>query len=51
MKRPTRTRAEWVAQARAGAPGAHANLLRMLGEEKIPLWRAVAANLLRNCDA
>jgi tetratricopeptide (TPR) repeat protein len=48
MKRPTRTRAEWVAQARAGAPGASANLLRMLGEEKIPLWRAVGAGMLRS---
>jgi predicted CXXCH cytochrome family protein len=48
MKRATRTRAEWVAQARAGAPGAHTNLLSMLREEKIPLWRAVAANLLQN---
>lgn len=48
MKRPTRARAQWVAQARAGAAGAHTNLLRILGEEKSPLWRAVAANLLRN---
>ncbi len=48
MKRATRTRAEWVAQARAGAAGASANLLRMLSEEKIPLWRAVAANLLQD---
>lgn len=47
MNRPTRTRAEWVAQARAGAPGAHTNLLKMLREEKNPFWRAVAANLLR----
>ena len=48
MKRATRTRAEWVAQARAGAAGASAHLLRMLSEEKIPLWRAVAANLLQD---
>ncbi|MGB8168271.1 MAG: tetratricopeptide repeat protein [Chthoniobacteraceae bacterium] len=48
MNRPTRTRAQWVAQARAGTSGASANLLRMLSEEKIPLWRAVATNLLRN---
>jgi predicted CXXCH cytochrome family protein len=48
MNRPTRTRAEWVAQGRAGAPGAEKNLLQMLGEEKIPLWRAAAANLLHN---
>ena len=48
MNRPTRARAEWVAAARTGAPGAETNLLRMLAEEKTPLWRAVAANLLRN---
>jgi tetratricopeptide (TPR) repeat protein len=48
MKRPTRTRAEWVAQARAGAPDAYRNLLRMLTDEKIPLWRAVAARMLAN---
>ncbi|MEP6672463.1 MAG: ammonia-forming cytochrome c nitrite reductase subunit c552 [Chthoniobacter sp.] len=47
MNRPTRTRAQWVAQARAAAPGAHTHLLKMLGEEKNPFWRAVAANLLR----
>jgi predicted CXXCH cytochrome family protein len=47
MNRPTRVRAQWVAQARAGASGAHSNLLKMLAEEKSPLWRAVAANLLR----
>jgi tetratricopeptide (TPR) repeat protein len=47
MNRPTRARAQWVAQARAGVPGAHTNLLRMLTEEKLPLWRGVAANLLR----
>jgi len=46
MSRPTRTRAEWVAQARAGAPDSSAHLLRMLAEEKIPLWRAAAASLL-----
>lgn len=46
MNRPTRTRAEWVAQARAGAPDASTRLLRMLADEKIPLWRAVAVNLL-----
>ena len=51
MQRATRTRAEWVAQARAGASGASANLLRMLSEEKIPLWRAVAANLLQSATS
>ncbi len=47
MNRPTRTRAQWVAQARAATPGAHINLLKILGGEKDPFWRAVAANLLR----
>jgi predicted CXXCH cytochrome family protein len=47
MNRPTRTRAEWVAQAKAGAPGASQNLRRLIAEEKNPLWRAVAVNLLR----
>jgi tetratricopeptide (TPR) repeat protein len=47
MNRPTRTRAEWVAQARVGTAGAHTNLLKMLAEEKNPFWRAVAVNLLR----
>lgn len=47
MKRPTRMRAEWVAQARAGTAGAPQNLVRLLTEEKSPLWRAVAVNLLR----
>ncbi|HEY6170595.1 MAG TPA: HEAT repeat domain-containing protein, partial [Verrucomicrobiae bacterium] len=48
MERPTRTRAQSIAQARANTPGAHINLLRMLTDEPLPLWRAVAANLLRN---
>jgi predicted CXXCH cytochrome family protein len=47
MNRPTRTRAQWVAQARMGTPGVQTNLLKLLGEEKSPFWRAVAANLLR----
>ncbi|HSI11347.1 MAG TPA: ammonia-forming cytochrome c nitrite reductase subunit c552 [Chthoniobacter sp.] len=47
MNRPTRARAQSVARARTGAPGAQTNLLKMLGEEKNPFWRAVAANLLR----
>ncbi len=46
MNRPTRTRAQWVAEARAGATNAHVNMLRMLNEEEIPLWRAVAAGFL-----
>ena len=48
MNRSTRMRAQWVAQARAGVAGSEKNLVRLLSEEKIPLWRAVAANLLRN---
>jgi tetratricopeptide (TPR) repeat protein len=47
MNRPTRTRAQWVARAKAGERGAHTNLLVMLREEPLPLWRGVAANLLR----
>jgi tetratricopeptide (TPR) repeat protein len=47
MNRPTRTRAQWIAAARAGERNSHLNLLRLLTDEKIPLWRASAANLLR----
>jgi predicted CXXCH cytochrome family protein len=47
MNRPTRTRAQWMTEARAGHTNAPANLMRMLTEEKIPLWRASAARLLR----
>ncbi len=47
MNRPTRARAQWVAEARAGHTNAPANLMRMLAEEKVPLWRASAARLLR----
>ncbi|MCF7764663.1 MAG: tetratricopeptide repeat protein [Verrucomicrobia bacterium] len=47
MNRPTRERARSVALAKSGAPGAAANLIRLLREEPIPLWRAVAANLLK----
>ena len=48
MNRPTRARAQWIAAGRANRPGAEANLLRLLTDEKVPLWRAAAANLLRN---
>ena len=48
MNRPSRTRAQWIAAGRANRPGAEANLLRLLTDEKVPLWRAAAANLLRN---
>ena len=47
MDRPTRDRARWIAEARAGNQDAHHNLLRILKNEPIPLWRAVAANLLK----
>ena len=48
MNRPSRTRAQAIAAGRANRPGAEANLLRLLTDEKVPLWRAAAANLLRN---
>lgn len=51
MNRPTRTRARWIAEARAGHTNAPANLTRLLAEEKIPLWRATAARLLRPWNA
>ncbi len=47
MNRPTRVRAQWVAEARAGATNTPGNMLRILNEEKIPLWRAVAAGFLK----
>jgi len=46
MDRPTRTRARWIAGARAGDPGTRNNLLQMLRTEPMPFWRAVAAELL-----
>ncbi len=46
MDRPTRTRARWVAGARAGDPGTRNNLLQMLQTEPMPFWQAVAAELL-----
>ncbi len=46
MDRPTRTRARWVAGARAGDAGTRDNLLQMLRTEELPFWRAVAADLL-----
>ncbi|MBI5801267.1 MAG: tetratricopeptide repeat protein [Verrucomicrobia bacterium] len=48
MNRPTRTRAQWMVQARAGHTNAPSNLMRMLAEEKAPLWRASAARLLQS---
>ena len=46
MNRPTRKRAQWIAKARAGAPGSRENLLQLLREEKTPFWKAVATELL-----
>lgn len=45
--RPTRARAETVAQARAGGAEAVRELMKLATEEKIPLWRAAAAQLLK----
>jgi hypothetical protein len=47
MDRPTRARAQWIAEARAGRTNVLVNLIKILAEEKIPLWRATAARLLR----
>jgi len=48
MERPTRARARIIAEARAGQRSALEPLLRLLREEKIPLWRAAAADLLKH---
>ena len=47
MERPTRARARIIAEARAGQRSALEPLQRLLREEKIPLWRAAAADLLK----
>lgn len=47
MERPTRARAQRIARARAGEKGAEQDLVRMVREEEIPLWRASAASLLK----
>ena len=47
MERPTRVRARVVAQARAGQAEAVPGLLRIVREEPIPYWRAVATLMLR----
>ncbi|MBU6400715.1 MAG: tetratricopeptide repeat protein, partial [Verrucomicrobia bacterium] len=47
MNRPSRSRAQVVAGARLGQATAVAPLLDMLRGEKIALWRAVAAGLLK----
>lgn len=44
-------RAEAVTRARAGDAAAVPGLLKMAREETIPLWRAVAVNLLRRWSA
>ncbi len=46
MDRPTRKRAQTIAEAREGATGSRDNLLQLLREEKTPFWRAVAAELI-----
>lgn len=46
MKRHTRDRATWIADARRDAPNARAQVLAMLSTEPMPFWRAVAADLL-----
>jgi predicted CXXCH cytochrome family protein len=47
MNRSTRTNAQMVVAARASERKAVDGLLRMLSGEKVALWRAVAANLLK----
>ncbi len=46
MERPTRTRAECVARARDGKPGAGACVVEMAEHERIPMWRAVGVRLM-----
>lgn len=46
MERPTRQRAQWIAQARRGDPGARQGLLGLLAGKESPYWKAVAAGLL-----
>jgi len=48
MVRPTRRRAQIVARARQGEAAVLPELVRLAGEENIPLWRATAASLLEN---
>jgi predicted CXXCH cytochrome family protein len=47
MDRPTRARAQTIARARAGQETAVEGLLRILRDDRIGLWRAVAAGLLK----
>lgn len=46
MIRPTRARALVIASARAGDPSGRDGLLKLLPNEEIPYWRAVACGLL-----
>ena len=46
MKRHTRERATWIADARRDAPNARKQVLGMLSSEPMPFWQAVAADLL-----
>ena len=48
LDRPTRARAQTVALARAGQRACIDRLIRMAGEERTGLWRAVAAGLLKH---
>src|SRR5947208_11647620 len=47
MERPTRARAQAIAEGRAGQHSAIESLQRLFREEKIPLWRGAAASLLK----
>lgn len=48
MERPSRARAQVVAQARTGKQSAVAGVVKMLqDEQRYPLWRSVAAGLLK----
>jgi tetratricopeptide (TPR) repeat protein len=46
MDRPTRRRAEWIAQAREGDPAAREPLLALTANNENPYWQAVAVTLL-----
>jgi Flp pilus assembly protein TadD len=48
MNRPYRQRAEVVARARRGDADVRDDLLKMLGKDEFPYWRAVAADLLQH---
>ena len=47
MNRPSRRRAQVIASARQGQPGARDGLLDLAAREEIPYWRAVASGLLQ----